>query len=81
MQTSFRLSCPNIWMHPSNMNADTIKPLMCLSLIHILYFIGSSHHDVFLVGSGFDDSNYFGDCFKRIKGMSPREYRKANGVV
>ena len=30
---------------------------------------------------GFDDSNYFGDCFKKIKGMSPREYRKANGVV
>ena len=30
---------------------------------------------------GFEDSNYFGDCFKKIKGMSPREYRKANGVV
>lgn len=30
---------------------------------------------------GFEDSNYFGDCFKKIKGISPREYRKANGVV
>lgn len=30
---------------------------------------------------GFEDSNYFGDCFKKIKGISPREYRKANGVM
>ena len=27
------------WMHPSNMNADTIKPLMCiLSLFYIHFF-------------------------------------------
>lgn len=30
---------------------------------------------------GFDDSNYFGDSFKKVKGISPREYRKANGVM
>lgn len=30
---------------------------------------------------GFDDSNYFGDSFKKVKGISPREYRKANGVI
>lgn len=30
---------------------------------------------------GFDDSNYFGDSFKKAKGISPREYRKANGVI
>ena len=30
---------------------------------------------------GFDDSNYFGDSFKKVKGISPREYRKANGIV
>lgn len=30
---------------------------------------------------GFEDSNYFGDSFKKIKGISPREYRKANGVI
>ncbi len=26
--------------------------------------------------SGFNDSNYFGDVFKKMKGMSPRLYRK-----
>ena len=25
---------------------------------------------------GFEDSNYFGDSFKKINGISPREYRK-----
>ena len=25
---------------------------------------------------GFYDSNYFGDAFKSIKGMSPNKYRK-----
>lgn len=25
---------------------------------------------------GFSDSNYFGDAFKKIKGMSPKQYRK-----
>lgn len=30
---------------------------------------------------GFDDSNYFGDSFKKVKGISPREYRKASGVM
>lgn len=30
---------------------------------------------------GFEDSNYFGDSFKKIKGLSPREYRKANGII
>lgn len=31
------------------------------------------------VRCGFEDSNYFGDSFKKIKGMSPREFRKNNG--
>ena len=26
--------------------------------------------------TGFNDSNYFGDVFKRIKGVSPLKYRK-----
>ena len=30
---------------------------------------------------GYEDSNYFGDCFKKIKGISPREYRKAAGIM
>lgn len=25
---------------------------------------------------GFSDSNYFGDAFKKVKGMSPKQYRK-----
>ena len=25
---------------------------------------------------GFNDSNYFGDAFRHIKGMSPNKYRK-----
>ena len=25
---------------------------------------------------GFNDSNYFGDSFRKIKGISPRKYRK-----
>jgi len=29
---------------------------------------------------GFSDSNYFGDVFRRIKGMSPSAYRKNNTV-
>lgn len=30
---------------------------------------------------GYNDSNYFGDVFKKIKGMSPYQYRKNKGVV
>ncbi|MCM1184865.1 MAG: AraC family transcriptional regulator [Roseburia sp.] len=29
---------------------------------------------------GFMDSNYFGDAFKKKKGMSPRQYRKINSL-
>lgn len=29
---------------------------------------------------GFRDSNYFGDVFKREKGVSPLKYRKENGI-
>ena len=25
---------------------------------------------------GFNDSNYFGDAFRRVKGVSPHKYRK-----
>ncbi|MGN0512664.1 MAG: helix-turn-helix domain-containing protein [Lachnospiraceae bacterium] len=30
---------------------------------------------------GFNDSNYFGDAFRRIKGVSPNKYRKNKGAV
>lgn len=30
---------------------------------------------------GFNDSNYFGDVFKKVKGLSPHQYRKNKGVV
>lgn len=30
---------------------------------------------------GFGDGNYFGDTFKRVKGMSPRAYRQMNGRI
>ncbi|MBP3543379.1 MAG: helix-turn-helix transcriptional regulator [Lachnospiraceae bacterium] len=30
---------------------------------------------------GYNDSNYFGDVFKKMKGMSPYQYRKNKGVV
>lgn len=31
--------------------------------------------------SGFNDSNYFGDVFKRYKGISPYQYRKNNEIL
>lgn len=30
---------------------------------------------------GFNDSNYFGDAFRKVKGISPAKYRKIKGVV
>lgn len=30
---------------------------------------------------GFSDSNYFGDVFKKVKGVSPRAYRKVSGFI
>ena len=30
---------------------------------------------------GFNDSNYFGDAFRRIKGISPNKYRHNRDVV
>ncbi|NLM12604.1 MAG: AraC family transcriptional regulator [Epulopiscium sp.] len=30
---------------------------------------------------GFTDSNYFGDVFKKVKGMSPSKYRKSRGII
>ena len=33
------------------------------------------------ISCGFNDSNYFGDAFRRIKGMSPNKYRKNKGAV
>lgn len=30
---------------------------------------------------GFNDSNYFGDAFRKVKGVSPNKYRKNKGVV
>lgn len=30
---------------------------------------------------GFSDSNYFGDVFKKLKGISPLQYRKTNEIV
>lgn len=31
--------------------------------------------------SGFNDSNYFGDVFRKIKGISPLQYRKNNKFI
>lgn len=33
------------------------------------------------ISCGFNDSNYFGDAFRRIKGVSPHKYRKNKGAV
>ncbi|MCM1467279.1 MAG: AraC family transcriptional regulator [Alistipes sp.] len=33
------------------------------------------------ISCGFNDSNYFGDAFRRVKGVSPHKYRKNNGAV
>lgn len=33
------------------------------------------------ISCGFNDSNYFGDAFRRIKGQSPNKYRKNSGAV
>lgn len=33
------------------------------------------------ISCGFNDSNYFGDAFRKIKGMSPNKYRKNKGVI
>ncbi|MBU3803158.1 MAG: AraC family transcriptional regulator [Candidatus Cellulosilyticum pullistercoris] len=30
---------------------------------------------------GFTDSNYFGDAFKKIKGISPRDFRRVSGFI
>ncbi len=30
---------------------------------------------------GFNDSNYFGDAFRKVKGVSPNKYRKNKGIV
>ncbi len=30
---------------------------------------------------GFNDSNYFGDAFKKSRGMSPHQYRKNKGII
>lgn len=30
---------------------------------------------------GFNDSNYFGDVFKKVRGISPRQYRKSRGTL
>lgn len=33
------------------------------------------------VACGFEDGNYFGDCFRKRKGISPREYRRRTGNI
>lgn len=30
---------------------------------------------------GFNDSNYFGDVFKKVRGLSPYQYRKNKGIL
>ena len=30
---------------------------------------------------GFNDSNYFGDAFRKTKGVSPNKYRKNKGLI
>lgn len=33
------------------------------------------------IDCGFSDSNYFGDAFRKAKGVSPNQYRKNNGLI
>jgi YesN/AraC family two-component response regulator len=33
------------------------------------------------ISCGFNDSNYFGDAFRRVKGISPNKYRKNKGSI
>jgi YesN/AraC family two-component response regulator len=33
------------------------------------------------VECGFGDGNYFGDAFKKIKGVSPRVFRRMKGII
>lgn len=33
------------------------------------------------ISCGFNDSNYFGDAFRKVKGMSPNKYRKNKGAI
>ncbi|OYP47874.1 hypothetical protein CG709_03195 [Lachnotalea glycerini] len=30
---------------------------------------------------GFSDSNYFGDVFRKLKGVSPLQYRKTREII
>ena len=45
----------------------------------LLINTGKSVTDIALE-CGFGDGNYFGDAFKKIKGISPRDFRKMQGI-
>jgi AraC-like DNA-binding protein len=47
---------------------------------HLLLETNKSITDIALM-CGFADSNYFGDVFKKLKGISPSQYRKNKGVI
>ncbi len=46
----------------------------------LLLNTGKSVTDI-AVECGFGDGNYFGDAFKKIKGVSPRDFRKMQGIL
>ena len=46
----------------------------------LLLNTGDSITDI-AVRCGFSDGNYFGDAFRKIKGVSPRTFRKMRGIL
>lgn len=45
--------------------------------------LSNSHKSItdVAISCGFNDSNYFGDAFRKIKGQSPSRYRRNNGSI
>ena len=52
--------------------------LTYVRLTHAIEELTSTNHSIMEIAmnSGFNDSNYFKDAFKKMYSMSPREYRK-----
>ena len=52
--------------------------LTYIRLTHAIEELTSTNHSIteIAMNSGFNDSNYFKDAFKKMYSMSPREYRK-----
>lgn len=47
---------------------------------HLLLTTSKSVTEI-AISCGFNDSNYFGDAFRKIKGVSPNKYRKNKGAI